>query len=147
MSEILLKQNISVVQNAEVVLFTVANMIVPMHYVVGFKIAQGLRLAAKAAMQVNGELLSDWRDMSELDESSLIDDKSTYLRPMKFGWSTSSKGDRVRFNFGSEMLEVHYKDALQIASWLKLKSEKAKEWVGDTSRGIILAGTLTAKAG
>lgn len=146
MSEILLKQNISIRQNAEVVLFAVANMIVPMHYPVGFKIAQGLRLAAKAAMQVNGESLSDWRDMAELDESSLTNDPSTYLRPMKFGWSASSKGDRVKFDFGSESLEMHYKDALQLASWLNLKSKQAKEWVGDTSQGIIMSGTLTAKA-
>ena len=129
MDDLLTRQNIAVQADQDRVTLRIGRLDVPMPYAASFKIAQGLRLAAKEAMRMCGEDNKDWREQSRLDyypDPVPVSPEKRITLPPKFAWSVAFDGEMVIFRAGNNEARFHFTVALKLAEWLRAQGARCK---------------------
>ncbi len=145
MSELLVRENIAVDVENDVVVFRVADQSARFSYYSGFRIAQRLRLAAGVAARAAGAPSEERRDMKrqEAPEALAADIRVEGGDGIGPVWDVWTDGELVAFQFGPTILRVEADKGMTLASWFRQRSKEAKQNAGDTSQIINIAGVLT----
>ena len=146
MDELLQRQNIAVNTDLDRVVLSVNRLSFPMPYADGFKIAGHMRLACKRCMRECGESIKDWRKRSEITHVPEVAEISPVRRTTltrRFNWSVGGRGEMVVLMFGNITLEIHFSDALRLATWLRVGARQAKLWAGDQSKTVMSLARLS----
>jgi hypothetical protein len=117
-----------------------------MPYAAAFKIAQGIRIAAKQSSRLSGEAVRDWRTKSHVDNPTLVVPTSDLIRttklPMKFRWRVGFESEEVLLQLSDQVIRMHFMVAYKLQTVLRHEGKNAKAWAGDTNRHKNASGYL-----
>ena len=145
---ILSKQRIHVTSEYDQVILMVGDLDVNMPYAISFRVAQGLRLAAKDAMRYAKEDVTNWaafanEDMPERTTPYVVSKERRITVQKGFSWRAGWNGENVKIQFGNNELQFHFTTALQISTWLHNSGAEAKAWAGDTGKSMFASAILS----
>ena len=142
MPGVITTQPVEVLVDFDRVVLTIgANPPLQIPYATSFKVAQGIRLAAKNIARmynvrekwptlVKNVVCRDWVEGSRKPK-----------RPR--AWSVGFNGEDVNIQFDDLTIGMHFADALHVAQWIRAAGRQCKRNVGDTSRQLNAAGILS----
>jgi hypothetical protein len=137
---VLTKQNICIESKQDRVVLSVQRLEIEMPYATSFKVAQGLRLASRAAIRY---AKADYTAPSDIEKAYEVGADIRVTAHKDFNWRAGWEGEDVKIQFGDQLLKFHFTSALKIAEWLRDAGKQSKAWAGDTSRSISAAGILS----
>jgi hypothetical protein len=137
---VLTKQNIYIESKQDRVVLKVQRLEIEMPYATSFKVAQGLRLASRAAIRY---AKADYTAPSDIEKAYEASADIRVTAHKDFNWRAGWEGEDVKIQFGDQLLKFHFTAALKIAEWLRDAGKQSKAWAGDTSRSISAAGILS----
>lgn len=143
-SELLKREDVSVDVENDVVVFRVGSNIARFSYTSAFMIAQQLRLAAGMAARIAGATLEQRRAIKRQpieDDVRSIDAGNVPSGDLR--WRVWTEGELVSFQIGDIVARWESPAAGTIAGWFREGGRQAKNWAGDTSKTMRLAGILT----
>jgi hypothetical protein len=146
---ILSKQNIHVAAEYDQVLLMIGRLTVNMPYATSFRIAQGIRLAAKDAMRYAKEDVAGWNNYAQDEDipertSPYLVSADTQITVQKgFTYKVGWDGENVVMLFGNNRIELHFTTALKVNTWLRVAGAEAKAWAGDSGRSMNASGILS----
>ena len=149
MDEILTKQRIHVYTDQDLVVLNVRDLQIEIPFAEGFKIAQGIRLAAKDAMRYIHEDSTKWAEYAKLTDApdKTLPYKMNELKRVtvkkNFTWKVGWEGEDVKLLFGNNLLKFHFTVALKISEWIRNAGKEAKAWSGTGGSFINLTGILS----
>jgi len=146
---VLSKQNIHVAAELDQVLLMIGRLTVNMPYATSFRIAQGIRLAAKDAMRYAKEDVTGWsgfaqdEDIPERTTPYLVSTEERVTVPKGFTYKIGWDGEDVVMLLGNNRVELHFTTALKINTWLRTAGAEAKAWAGDSGKSMVASGILS----
>ncbi len=144
MSELLQQTQVSVDVENDIVVFRVGRAVARFSYTTAFMIAQQLRLAAGVAGRTAGIPLAERQALKRKPAGEAIqpvdipDHDQSDLR-----WSVTNQGELVCLRIGDLIARWEAGPAMHIAAWFREGGRQAKQWAGDTSKTLRVAGILT----
>lgn len=142
MDALLTKQNIHIEPRQDRVVLRVSRLEIEIPYATSFKVAQGLRLAARDAMRYAKQ---DFvvADISKTAQPYEVNANIRVTAHKNFKWRAGWEGENVKIQFGDQLLKFHFTAALKISEWIRDAGRQSKAWAGDGSKSINAAGILS----
>jgi hypothetical protein len=147
-SDIFTSQHVSSSTLLDMVVFEIGTHRPRVPYQTAFEILNGVRMAAKMAMAEDGNPVTAWRQMAEInaDRDKPIPHRG-FRRSTEVSnvgtWSVRFEGVLVVLVFDELTAKIHYADALTWYTGLRISARQAKAWAGDTSRTLRGVAHLT----
>lgn len=141
---LLTKQNLEVAAKGELVLLTVGNSTVSMHYTQALNLSTWVRTMARRAKRVAGRgssirSLGRITDLSAPTPKPLPNYRGTtaaiHVVPSLLTFQEHNVrllGRLVQVDLGSNQMEIHYQTALKLSQWLRVRAKEARNTAGDT---------------
>lgn len=123
----------------DVVVLRIGGIEIIFPYQSAFEICNGIKMAAKLALRIEGNKIALWREMAVVDHDPepltpnrkfRQSGKATNLK----NWAISFEGALVVMQFNESLFKLHYSEALPLYTWLRVAARRAKAWAGDRSR-------------
>lgn len=145
MAELLQKEEVTLDSENDIVVFRVGGSVARFSYTSAFMIAQELRLCGNVAARIAGIPAAERRDMKRAPPG-LEDVRAVGLEigPLDDSrWKAWNEGALVAFRVRDWTARWEAPAAMTIAGWFRLRAREGKDWAGDTSKTLRLAGILT----
>lgn len=132
----------------DTVVLQIGHKMITFPYQSAFEILNGIKMAAKLAMRIEGNKIGRWREMAGIDcDPEPLTPNRRFRQSRKKtnlkDWKISFEGALVVMQFNESIFKLHYSEALQLYSWLRLAARRAKAWAGDRSRTMRTTAHLT----
>jgi len=149
--DILLREACSAEAELDFVNMRFGHLKVAVPYQTALDIARHLRMACKEAMRLEREPVKNWAEISEIIEITEAQEppranrtfRRSRLIPTLEEWATKYEGTLIRICFDNESVAMHWSDGLVYHAWLRQAARAAKAWAGDSSKRMVVTGTLT----
>lgn len=140
----LTQQGLSVDVEDDRVLLKVGSAVARFPYMSAHRIAQRLRLYAKAAMDCGNANSREWRNVASpmgVAATRMGSGKPTSKARKMVG--VSNEGVLVVLDLDGFKLKMEHETALTLASWLVTRAKQAGAWAGDPGGALLVAGRLS----
>jgi len=143
-SEIFESTGVSVDVENDVVVLRVGDKIARFSYTSAFMVAQRMRLVSNMAGRIAGVSSAVTAELKrKADESNLTPINNAPPRDSSAPWDVWNEGEIVAVRLGLVTARWEVPAALTIAGWIREGGRQAKNWAGDTSKTLRIAGILT----
>lgn len=117
-------------------------------YQTAFEILNGVRLASKMAMRVEGNEATAWRDFARINGASRDLTPARRFRRSNLQsnvktWAVQFDGPLVVMVFDELTVKIHYSEALPWYTAARLAAREAQAWAGDSKKVMRCVGHLT----
>jgi len=142
------QETVNVAQALDLVQWTLGDRKVRLYYPTCFKIAGGIRVAAKQCMGIGGDNARLWRALAEYEADAppirahREYRRSGHLSNLK-AWRVDVEGELVAVFLDDLVAKFHYADALLIQASLHRAAQQAKAWAGDHASALVMTARLT----
>ena len=110
-----------------------------MYYQTAFKLAAGILQSSKLAARFEGTHPRKWVDMVRAQQQDPLEPqcreyRRSTKRPNFTTWSVGFEGNLVKFEFDDTTIKMHYSEAFEMYSKVRLAGKNAKRWAGDRGK-------------
>ncbi len=149
MSDVLLKDHVSVDTLCDLVILRLGTNELKIPYQTGFEVVNALRMACKLTMRHEGVQIPDWRKVLDTVRTELpkvVSLHPQFRRSLEAAnvrtWSIKWEGSLVILVFNDLTCKMHYSDGLRLHLMLRAGANNAKRWAGDTSKAMRMTAFL-----
>ena len=147
MSEVLTRKKVEAVSDLDMVRLKFGSHEIVIPYRMAFEVLAGIRMAGKMAMRYDGNPARLWTDLAAIPREGYDQAPARKFRLSRL--VSNVEAWDVKFEPGSPLviitfepyptghplqIKIHYSDALQFYSQIRVEARKSKAWAGDTSR-------------
>ena len=139
MSDLFRQRQCGAAQRCDVVDLKFGSYNAVLYYQSTFKIASAILMAAKLAGRHEGVELRKWLDFVRTEHFNPV--KPTHfeyrrsgITPNVHAWDVAFEGNLVVIKLDDTTIKLHFADAFELYTMLRLAAKDAKAWAGDTSR-------------
>lgn len=141
-SPLLTKQNVRVEADGENVFWWIGNTPIVMHYEHAFDVSRWMRAEAGAIKQAMGYGKTS-RSLGVMHDAEAKPKRlaprqrgpAIHVKPKPYQWDrrdVSTVGNRVSVKIGTHAAAVHFREALTLSQWIRVRAKQARNTVGDT---------------
>jgi len=139
MNEVLTQHVCSAEHSQDMVRLIFGPHSVQMYYQTAFEIAASILQASKLSARFEGVHPSVWSDILKKAQQEPFEPLSPFFRrgtqqPNFTDWSIGFERNLVVFKFDTAIIKLHYSNAFEFYSWVRLAGKNAKRWAGDKGR-------------